>query len=1653
MKRIIPRIRLGFFLVLLVVSCGIARAQSPAGAMYLEDGSWTIIGANSVTATGTAISTVGFNTAGWIPAVVPGVALTSYINAGLIPDPNFGNNQYLTSDTAFTGQNYWYRDEFTLPSNYSGQDITINFDGINWMADVYINGSYVGSIDGAFIRGKFDVTSFLNPGQKNAIAVLIYTVADPGPVHTFTLNNGTGDGGPMTADSPTFIASQGWNWVPTVVGRDIGIWSHVYLYGANVVQIIDPFVSTVLTNNNATANLTIQVGLKNTSSSTQSGVLNGTIVPVSGTGGSVQFSTNFSVPAGTTRTLTLTSSNVSQLSIANPQLWWPNGYGAPNMYNLNLTANLGSVVSDQKTVPFGMRMLTYNTASVSGELQIICNGHVIQCNGGDWGMDESLLRYTQANYNTCAQYSKDMNMVIIRDWAGEIDKDEFYTACDNYGLLVWNDFWLANTNCGPDPNNDNMFIANMQDYVIQKRNHPCLALYVGRNESPAPAAIETAMEAAMESGSGTLDSTRYYIPESNSSPVNSPGPYDNQTPAWYFANRGTDFQAELGLVCVPTSDSMRLTMSGTDLWPMDDTWGVHDYYQTRAQEYTADIPARYGQVSGIEDFCEKAQLFNLETAKAMMECFRANRGPGGIVWMSQAAWPCLICQLYDYFMAPTGAYYGVKHALEPIHIFWNANTNAIEVNDDTLTNLTGATAQATIYNMDGSPQWHNSVPVSVNAGTVTNCFNLSFPASLSPVYFVKLLLTQSGTTLSNNFYWASSLASNSCTALLGMNRANLTQNTTRTDSNGTTYLTTTIFNPSPNVALMTELKVVEDSAPTQRILPILYSDNYISLMPGETRVVNIQFATSLLNGANPLVIAKAWNGDSVSANATTYNVQTLAESNTPGVPYTLTADPNAEGGKWGNLGSTAVGQYVQYMVPNLVAGRTYIVTAGVKFTGTGGQMQLAVSGSSVGAVVDLYNSPNSYGPIDIGTVTPSVSGTLPFQFSVTGQNSSSTGFAVGINYIEVTPLSGITSPTTTPTVAIPPSASPSIVTGTTTTLNVLGADTSPAGEAGLTYTWNVISSPTGVAMPTFGSSNRTNAGASTVATFYGEGNYTFEVSIYNGGNWVNATVNVTVNQSTPILTVSPPSAYIAPSGTQQFSAVETDQFGNILSSPGAITWSVLNGPGSIGTSGLYQASSTSGVATIQAASSSYTYTAVASVDVGTIANVTNGLVGRWNFEELSGTTAHDTSGNSNNGTLTSGLTWVTPGKIGNGCLLFPSNSLSYVHVPDSTTLDPTAGITIYGWANPIAWTGNNRILEKCNPNGVNGGDNQYRLLVENGQLKFDLTGVGTLVSTQALPSTNTWHLIAGTWNGSIMTLYVDNVAVASMAASGTLAVTNSPLDIGAKDAVSTTQGNIFDGWLDDVRVYNRGLSSGEMASLYGVSPPWIAIPAAANSANTLPGATSILSVLGADVNGESTLTYTWGTTGTTPAPVTFSANGTNEAKQTNASFTQSGTYNLQVAVTDSWGQSATSSVTLVVNIPSYAAWQQTWFTPSQLANPAISGTAATPAGDGVSNLLKYALNLDPLVSGAGKLPSVSVTSVGGLNYLSLTYTELILATDITYIPEVSGDLQIWNSGPSYTATVSSTPNPGNLTETVTVRDLVPMSNAVPRFIRLEVASP
>ena len=532
---------------------GFVPKPKAASAVNPASFEWRLQRDSLVTQAGAVISKPGYRDNDWILATVPGTVLSSYLNIGAIPDPNFGDNQLHLSDSFFYAD-FWYRTEFATPAATYGERLWLNFDGINWKAEVFLNGAKLGDIHGGFVHARFDVTQFLSSSGKNAIAVRVIKNATPGSAKQKTYRSPGMNGGALGLDNPTYHASIGWDWIPTIRGRNTGIWGPVYLTRSGPVTLEDPFVSTALALPDVSkADVTVQVDLLNHDASPVTGTLRGRL-------GDAHFEQRVTVGGLARQVVKFDPLTHSALHFQNPELWWPNGYGEPHLYPVELSfETVDGTISHTKTFQAGLRRMTYSEEG--GALKIYVNGRRLVPKGGNWGFSESMLRFRAREFDAAVRYHRDMNFTMIRNWVAQTGQDEFFQACDRHGIVVWQDFWLANPWDGPEPSDNEMFMQNARDYILRIRHHPSIGLYCGRNEGMPPAPLEDGLRRVL----GELHPGLHYIPDSAHGVVSGEGPYRAMPLDFYFKG-GTSqkLHSEMGMPNIPTIESVRAMMPNAE---------------------------------------------------------------------------------------------------------------------------------------------------------------------------------------------------------------------------------------------------------------------------------------------------------------------------------------------------------------------------------------------------------------------------------------------------------------------------------------------------------------------------------------------------------------------------------------------------------------------------------------------------------------------------------------------------------------------------------------------------------------------------------------------------------------------------------------------------------------------------------------------------------------------------------------------------------------------------------------------------------------------------------------------------------------------------------------------------------------------------------
>jgi len=852
---------------------------------------WKLTAQSDVNSTPAEISTNGFKTTGWVNAVVPATIFYSYVAAGKEPDPDYAENIYKVDATKYN-KPYWYRTEFSAAGITADKRVWLNFNGINKRGEVYVNGKHIGTVNGLADKRKYDITDLVSKTKLNALAVLVFT---PNTSH-----------GLANREAPTYLSSGSWDWMPAVPGLNSGLTDSVYLSLSGPVSLNAPWVSTKLPNKNL-AELTVNVQLNNSTDK----AVNGHVKLVINPGNIVVNGTAITLSANTDRTVSYDKSTFPQLSIKNPKLWWPNGYGGKadgTQYLYTCTASFvtGTTASDIITKSFGIRKVTSDTTALNGPLRVYVNDVPILIKGGNWGMSDYMLKVRDKDYDPRIRFHQEMNFNMIRNWTGEVTDEAFYDYCDKYGIMVWDDFWL--NNFGPI-DSLGVFKINAIAKVKKLRNHPSITIWCGANEGLPQGSPTSPLSMVIKNAIHENDGDdKLYIDRSNAGPTNpnfsihggshmlsGSGNWANTDPKSYFTDPKNGYlfshgsyglRSELGAAAFVNIESFKKFMP-KDYWvpPTPESvnsktnmWARH-YFSTDGAlgggaapaKYVGDINKSYGTTTSIEDFCKKAQLMNVEVTKAMFESWNDHMwkdASGMLMWMSQSAYPSMIWQTYDYYYDLTGAYFGAKTACEPLHIQWNAATNSVKIINNKPYDINGLTAEATVYNIDGKPApgYLQKKKLNVKATSATEAF-LAFESAadrpaLSATHFLKLKLSDAnGHIVSENFYWLSNTyldytAINKMPSV-GSNLSVSAPKVTIAKNGVNKLLIYNITNKSTSAAALAIRAQMLNNKGAQ-ILPAFFSDGYFSLMQGEVKTLTVEVDPKVL-GVNYKLDLKAYN--------------------------------------------------------------------------------------------------------------------------------------------------------------------------------------------------------------------------------------------------------------------------------------------------------------------------------------------------------------------------------------------------------------------------------------------------------------------------------------------------------------------------------------------------------------------------------------------------------------------------------------------------------------------------------------------------------------------------------------------------------------------------------------------------------------------------
>ena len=868
--------------LLMLLSTTPLHAGNP---LVLAEG-WQLQSSAQISQAGDLISKPGFPANGWMQVSVPTTVVAAQVKLGKLPDPFFGKNIRSYPGVSYPiGENFsnlpmpadspyavswWYRKSFVLPAADKGKTLWLNFRGINYRANIWLNGRQIASADdvaGAWRTYEFNVTDAAKPGADNALAVQVFAPTETDLAITFV------------------------DWNPAPPDKNMGLWREVYVATSGPVAVRH---SSVVSHVDAArdAQLLVTAQLKNGSGRAVHGTLRGSIDKIT-------FEQPVDLGPNESKDVVFDPARVSQLNVSKPRLWWPAQMGTPNLYPLSMQFVVDGKVSDRQDTHFGIREVTSELNADQRRVFSI-NGKKLLIRGGGWSTD-MMMRETSQRLHDEFRYVQDMGLNTIR-LEGKLETEEFFELADQQGILVmagWCccDFWEQWEKWLPQ--HYAISKASLIDQIYRLRSHPSVVMWLNGSDGPPPADVEQMyleVEKRLHFPNPVVSSASAKpTTVSGESGVKMTGPYEYVSPRYWTEDKITSgnkcnpggcggaygFNTETSPgPAVPPIESLRAMLPKEHLWPIDDWWDFHagggEFGNIKI--YTAALNERYGKATGLADYVTKAQLMNYEGIRAMFEAFsRSKYGATGVIqWMLNNAWPSNIWHLYDYYLRPGGGYFGAKIAMEALHPLYSYDDHAVYVVNSRYQNISGLKLSTRVYNLDASEKYSQTSAVDATADSTNKVLVLPDIQGLSATYFLVLRLTDaSGREVGSNFYWLSTrpekldwqnsswyttptseFADYSALSTLPKVKLSIASRHSHTGSEARTVVT--IGNPSKSVAFFVRLKVTRGAGGPE-ILPVIWQDNYISLLPGERREITAAYRTSELGTAKPQVEVSGWN--------------------------------------------------------------------------------------------------------------------------------------------------------------------------------------------------------------------------------------------------------------------------------------------------------------------------------------------------------------------------------------------------------------------------------------------------------------------------------------------------------------------------------------------------------------------------------------------------------------------------------------------------------------------------------------------------------------------------------------------------------------------------------------------------------------------------
>lgn len=844
---------------------------------------WKMKKAGEIAYKSEQLSRAHFDDSSWMPAIVPGTVLNSLVYNKVYPEPYFGLNNHALEgkipDLSEAGRDfytYWFRTEFSVPESCKGKKIWLQVDGVNYRAQIWINGQMVANIAGMFYQDVIDISDYVSTSDLNGLAIKVLPIDNPGGLKQKGWgaagefrNGGNGEIGRNT----TMLMTTGWDffYLDGIRDRNTGIWKNISLFVTDRLLLRHPFVKSELEKPGYNRSReTVSVEVSNQNYGGQSCTVEGEI-----TGHDnriIKISKDIKLERGETREIIFNSTEFPQLVFENPRLWWPVNKGEPYLHSLKMRVLFDGRVADSISTRFGIREIRTDRNTPDESKQFYVNGKKIFIKGTNW-LPEAMLRTSNERTYAEMRYTQQSGVNLLRIWGGGIaESDYWFQLADEMGIMIWQEFWM--TGDTKHPYDLPLYHANVTSTVKRIRNHPSLAFYVSSNESTEmPGTKELLMK---------LDGTRDYQMQSECDGIHDGSPYKQVNPMCHYENTASDrgsrvdgFNPEYGAPCLPTVECLREMMDEKDLWPINKkVWDYSDGkgFHLMTTMYT-DMVNQYGKSKSIDEFAQKAQFVGAMNYKSIWEVWNYNKlgygdryTSGLLFWYHNSSIRQVAGRMWDWSLEPTAALYASQNALQPLHPQFDYLKNTVSVINDYYRSFKDYKVIAEIYDLNSKCILRQEAKVDLpEDGVVNDVLRLEFPDATHDVTFIKLrLLDEKGTQVGDAFYWRSNDKYEGRKTLTGpttsgfqsisqLKPAELKVKFDVLQNEKSHCVSLELKNSSKMLAFFTQIQWLDSVG--KPIRPSFYSDNFFTLLPGESKKVSIEtFVKDMPEGACQLVI-------------------------------------------------------------------------------------------------------------------------------------------------------------------------------------------------------------------------------------------------------------------------------------------------------------------------------------------------------------------------------------------------------------------------------------------------------------------------------------------------------------------------------------------------------------------------------------------------------------------------------------------------------------------------------------------------------------------------------------------------------------------------------------------------------------------------------